>query len=242
MPAPVDDRSDPAYPLLYLSERGLALRLLARIFLLLAVAATAALTVVALGRPFGDLNPSLAVWALPALALAIVWTAAASTLLRARRTVIRLQLWPRSHLAVVHTPGVWAPRIDLLPAGEFGEPGPTAGRRIRGFDPAAGPGSVRVRLKSGRVLLFDPEGRLPAGPEALEAFLRWRTYPDAGGADDAAAGSARRGYGRETSAPKFPVDRVVGALEAADLEAARLDIIESVVKRRQQQRIGKFHS
>jgi hypothetical protein len=54
--------------------------------------------------------------------------------------------------------------------------------------------------------------------------------------------SARGRDGREAASPKFPVDRVVGALEAANLEAARLDISESVVERRQQQRIGKLNS
>jgi hypothetical protein len=142
----------------------------------------------------------------------------------------------------VHTAGLWTGRVVLFPVTEIGDPAVRDVFPTDAFLPAGGNGRVvRIRLQGGVTLLFDPmAAEFPCGRQALVAFLRQRTFPEAPAAATPAV-SARGRDGREVASPKFPVDRVVGALESANLEAARLDIIESVVERRQQQRIGKLN-
>lgn len=230
------------YPLLFASPRGPHLRWIARLTLALALGLTLAVISLALGlRTRGsDLPPP--VWIGSLLLLGLVWTAAGSSVRRARQGVIRLQLWPRSHLFVVHTPGLWTGRVALFPVTEIGGPARAGALPPDLFLPAGGGrGGVRIRLQGGGTLLFDPIGaEYPCGRPALVAFLGQGTFPEAA-AGPVSAVSARGRDGREAPGPKFPVDRVVGALESANLEAARLDILESVVERRQQQRIGKFN-
>lgn len=230
------------YPLLFASPKGPHLRWIARLSLALAVALTLAVVSLILAqRPLG-LDPSPLKWLVCAAALGLVWTAAGSALLRARRGVTRLQLWPRSNLAVVHTAGLWSGRVALVPVKEIGDPARTGVPPRDLFLPSGTEGSVvRIRLNSGGTLLFDPvAAEFPCGRHALVAFLNRRAYPDETFTAPSEA-SVRGRDRREATGPKFPVDRVVGALETANLEAARLDILESVMERRQQQRIGKLN-
>lgn len=230
------------YPLLFTRPHGARTRWIARITLGLAVILTAGVAgLIWVQQPAG-LDPAPLKWAVCALGLGLAWMAAGSTLARARRSVVRMQLWPRSNLVVVHTPGIWSPHVALIPCAEFGDPARAGSYRPDPFLAAAGEGgAVRVRLNSGATLLFDPAGgEFPFGRDALVAFLHERAYPIEIPFRTSDA-SARGNDGRETAGPKFPVDRVVGALETANLEAARLDIIESVMERRQQQRVGKLH-
>lgn len=94
------------YPLLFASPRGPHLRWIARLTLALALGLTLAVISLALvPRARGSETEPL-VWLASVLLLGLVWTAAGSSVRRAYRGVIRLQLWPRSHLFVVHTPGL----------------------------------------------------------------------------------------------------------------------------------------
>lgn len=228
------------YPLLFSSPRGPRTRWIAQLYLGLAVSLTLAVIGLILAQQPHGLDPSPAKWLICALGLGVAWTAAGSSLVRARRLVVRLQLWPRSHLVVVHTPGIWSSQVSLRPITEFGtpnRPGPTP-RDL--FLPSRDEGAlIRIRLNSGATLYFDPlAGEYPCGRQALVAFLLDRALPESV-LPPAAGASPRERDRREPAGPKFPVNRVVGALETANLEAARLDILESVVERRQQQRVGK---
>jgi len=236
-----DSDGSPDFPLLFSHPQGTRLRVLARIYLALAAGLSLFLIGAAAIQFPSGLDPAPTEWALAVVVVGLVWIAALSTLGRARRTVVRLQLWPRSHLVVIHTPGVVGPGVNLVSTHEFGDP--SRPDQVRGDPLGRSPGmsgEIRIRLKSGTSLYFDPVGAaFPCGREAWIDFLVRRTYP----APDLARPAEpleRWPDRREPSGPKFPVDRIVGALETANLEAARLDIIESVMERRQQQRIGKL--
>lgn len=232
------------YPLLFTRPHGARTRWLARITLGLAVALTAAVAgLIWIQQPSG-LDPSPLKWAVCALGVGLAWIAAFSAFRHARRSVVRMQLWPRSHLVVIHTPGIWSPIVSLVPTKEFGDPARAGTVLHNPFLPSSHDGrAVRVRLNSGASLFFDPShGEFPCGRDALVAFLHERAYPLAAEAPSLPpGGSARGGDRREPAGPKFPVDRVVGALETVNLETARLNLFESVVERRQQQRVGKLN-
>lgn len=87
-----------------------------------------------------------------------------------RRFVVHLEVWPRSHLVLVRTAGVWGESLRLLPWHAFGANATADG-------PARDP-YLRVRLRNGARLILDrASGEAPCGWTTLRAFLQPGTSP-----------------------------------------------------------------
>jgi hypothetical protein len=102
----------------------------------------------------------------------------------ARCFVLRFEIWPRSHLAIVRTAGIWQDQVHLIPWQEL--PSNSIPRTQINSSRKSG---VRVRLVSGHKLIFDHEnGVAPQTWAALSRFLQKRSLP---GTDPSALTGAR---------------------------------------------------
>lgn len=100
-----------------------------------------------------------------ALGAATLFGVAASRL--ARRFVVHLEIWPRSHLAVIKTAGIRRERINMVAWHEL-----STGQVMSVRGPADLETGLRIRLRSGRMLMLDLHGSdTPHGITAVHRLL-----------------------------------------------------------------------
>jgi hypothetical protein len=168
--------STPHHCLLYENRRGQPVRMMARVGLIISSGVLLCLGW-ALWRSSG--NPITATWSTPVLAGFIIIGVSAglfalSSWRLGQRFVVQFEVWPRSHLAIVRTAGVWREQIHLVPWRDLQSTENTSFGTGGQSDPW-----VRVRLSSGRRLIFDHQhGSAPQGWAALARFLHKRSLPD----------------------------------------------------------------
>ena len=129
-------------------------------------------------------NPDMTApsWALAATLIAFaVWFGVASYL-HARRFVVHFEIWPQSHLVMIRTAGGWRERIILESWNQF-----SGGARTTSTDQTA-PSMLMVRLRSGRVLIFEPlRAEVSHGWVALHRFLDRCSLPESSTDGDSGA-------------------------------------------------------
>lgn len=167
--------STPYHCLLYQNRRGRPIRTLARVGL--AIASSVLLSLGwACWRHAGGVElatisgTGLAVLAMVGLmALIFAW----SSWRLGQHYVLHFEVWPRSHLAILRTAGIWEERVQLISWAELQAshvPDPTGKENADAW--------IRVRLTSGRVLIFDHQnGVAPQSWAALNRFLQKRSLP-----------------------------------------------------------------
>lgn len=118
----------------------------------------------------GESLPLLQLGLITGIALITVIVGFSSAAL-SRRYVTRLELWPKSNLALARTAGLFREGTHLIPWHDF-----RANRTVLppyGRDPY-----LRVQLRSGKHLAFEqPTGEAPQGWIALQKFVEFCKIP-----------------------------------------------------------------
>lgn len=168
--------STPHHCLLYENRQGQPIRTLARIGLTISVTVLLCLGWAYWRSRSGELGHSLSTGSM--IGFFIVAAGAAVLAKRSWQMgqcfVLHFEVWPRSHLAIVRTAGIWREQIHMVPW-----------RDLQSLDaPVPSPEGrpdpwVHIRLISGRKLIFDHQnGTAPQSWAALGRFLQKRSLPE----------------------------------------------------------------
>lgn len=168
--------STPHHCLLYENRRGQPIRMMARVGL--AISAT---VLMCLGWAYwnsntGETGHSLSTATTVGFLIAGVGAAlfARSSWHLGKHFVLHFEVWPRSHLAIVRTAGIWREQVHMVPWRDLRTLEAPHLHEIQASDPW-----VRIRLCSGRRLIFDHyHGSAPQSWAALGRFLQKRSLPD----------------------------------------------------------------